>query len=451
MNQIDKLIDEFFIKAVKPVLYDNKDKIPETPNRMKVLKLNVCLKVKDSNSNNGIDSDSDSDNYDKDYDIDLQAEYLALLDRIDEAVVGVANVTEIQNQKDTYSVYYSGNKLFDTNINMPDLIEKANRHNKGGDIAESLKIEIKEWLLKKNGHKRIAQLYYYKKNHKEYKEKKEEKAYREIVNEVIGKETVKYFTKATLRMVEKHTSKVVGCAIRASYDELCAYENIAERYRFSEEEYVIYIDKLTNYHVCIEKEDICRQGAYYSMVRNGAEDKDYISLSDCFKFYAETVDMIKMKLLGTNYDYLDCSLDTYKRYFRGVFTVVAGFKKDTVDNLRQEVNKSNIIFCGIVHKLNEMIALLMLMTKRDKDFYKKESYSRFTFINNSSQLSVVKGVMNIYEEIIRIRIEEDIGANSFITENKLLAQEEIKIIESANAETVNLLDKIPDIENFQAK
>lgn len=449
MNEIDKLIDEFFNKAVNPVLYDNKDKIPETPNRMKILKLNVCLRVKDSNSNNN--KDINSDNYDKDYDIDLQAEYLALLDKIDEAVVGVANVTETQKQKDTYSVYYSGNELFDTNINMPNLVEKAKRHNNGGDIAESLKIEIKEWLLKKNGHKRIAQLYYYKKNHKEYKEKKEEKAYREIVNEVIGKETDKYFTKATLRKVEKRTKEVVGCAIRASYDKLCDYKNIAEIYRFSEEEYVSYIDRLTNYHVCIEEEDRCQEGTYYSMVCNDAEDKEYIPLSDCYKFFLDTVKTIKSKVVGANYDYLNCSLDTYKRYFRGVFTVVAGFKKDTVDNLRQEVNKSDIIFSGIVRKLNEMIVLLMLMTKSDKDFYKKESYSRFIFINNASQFSVVKGVITIYEEIIRIRIEGHIGANSFISNNKLLAQEEIKIIESANVEIVNLLDKISDIENFQAK
>lgn len=426
--EIKNSINKFFEKAAKSLIRNFANKLSESDRdkELKKILLEIIL----------------IENYPA---IDVQNEYLELLDDIDKLVYGK------KDENNSYVNYYKGNELFETDVNISDIIEKVKQSSNSGDMAESLKEEVKKRLIKKNGYRRIAQLYYYKKNHKKYKEKQVEKAYREIVNEVIEKNENNYFSLTLAQKIEKRTKKIVGCAIRASYDKICSYKHIPENYKFSEECYVAYVDNLTYFHICIGKEDVDCHSMYYSIVLKCAESLESVSLSECHKIFLNTVKQIKQKLVGENHGYLDCQLDAYKRYFRGVVTVTSGFNKETVDDLRKEIGEKNFITGNLVYKLNEAIVLLMLITKNDKDFFKKNNYSRFIFINNIAQLAVVKNIMKIYNDIITLRLREEEKVNMFIRQHRLYDEKEIEIIMSADVEIDGLLDKIEIIENHQAR
>ena len=234
MSEINKIIDDFFEAAAKSIMRNIADVLLENPRKNKGLKQNILDVIVAKGYST----------------IEVQEKYLELLDEIDRLVYG-----EI-DKKNSYVNYYKGNELFQTGVNISDIIEKVKQNSDSGDMAESLKEEVRKKLLEKNGYRRIAQLYYYKKNHKKYKEKQVEKAYREIVNEVIKKNENNYFSLTMAQKIEKRTKKIVGCAIRASYDKICSYKHIPENYKFSEECYVAYVDNLTYFHICIGKEDV---------------------------------------------------------------------------------------------------------------------------------------------------------------------------------------------------
>ena len=157
MSEINKIIDNFFEEAAWTIMYDNRKCFADLKEKWvaDLTLTNECPLISE-----------------------IQEEYLKLLDDIDKLVYGKID------ENNSYVSYYKGNELFQTDVNISDIIEKVKQSSNSGDMAESLKEEVRKKLLEKNGYRRIAQLYYYKKNHRRYEEELE-KAYREIVSHVI--------------------------------------------------------------------------------------------------------------------------------------------------------------------------------------------------------------------------------------------------------------------------
>lgn len=408
MGEINKIIDDFFEDAAWTLVCGKEKEIYGESTEEKIVKkfvLTATLRRFD----------------------DIQTGYLSMLDDIDKLVCDKID------EKNSYVSYYKDKALLKTDVNVSGIIEELKHNCDGSEISEKLVDRIKKALLKKNGYKRIAQIYHYKKNHKSY-EKMFEKTYREIVNEVIGKDKEYFFTINAVQEIEKRTKEIVGSAVKNAYDKICGYKHIPEKYKLNKEDYVLYMDRFTVPYVCIANDSQCFPCAYYDKVYSDCQAAEYLDLAKCYEDFSFRAKSIKSKLSEDEYSFLENNmLYTYKRYFKGVFSYIAGFDENTIDGLREENDGRRIISLNMMKEINLTIIMLMLITKKDKDFYKKENCSRFSTINNPAHLTVVKKSIQLYRELIKVAIIDEKAAERFINKHELSAdKEELRIIESVD-------------------
>lgn len=408
MSEINKIIDNFFEDAAWTLVCGKEKEIYAETTEEKIVKkfvLTATLRRFD----------------------DIQTGYLSMLDDIDKLVCDKID------EKNSYVSYYKDKQLFKADVNVSGIIEELKHNHDSGEISEKLVDRVKKALLKKNGYKRIAQLYHYKKNHKSY-EKMFEKTYREIVNGVIEKDKEYFFTINAVQEIEKRTKEIVGSAVKNAYDKICGYKHIPEKYKLNKEDYVLYMDRFTVPYTCIANDSQCFPCAYYDKVYNDCQAAEYLDLAKCHEDFSFIAESVKLKIPENKHVFLKSNtLHTYKRYFKGVFSYISGFDEDTIDGLREENDGIRIIPLNIIKEINLTIIMLMLITKKDKDFYKKENCSRFSIINNPAHLTVVKKTIQLYRELIKFVIIDEKAAERFINKHELSAdKEELRIIESVD-------------------
>ena len=119
MSEINKIIDDFFEAAAKSIMRNIADVLLENPRKNKGLKQNILDVIVAKGYST----------------IEVQEKYLELLDEIDRLVYG-----EI-DKNNSYVSYYKNKKLFETDINISDIVEKVKHSSNSGDMAESLKEE----------------------------------------------------------------------------------------------------------------------------------------------------------------------------------------------------------------------------------------------------------------------------------------------------------------------
>lgn len=193
----------------------------------------------------------------------------------------------------------------------------------------------------------------------------------------------------------------------------------------------------------IMQKDLKPKNIYHDLIDVELGEYYFIDLSKCYRIFKEITKKLKAMLPKEKMElkkYFDVGIDAYKRYFKGVFSMVSGFKEITVEGFRDATGR-RFIPKHIAKDINYVIIMLMLMTKRDNDFYKKVKYSRFQLINNPVELSVVKKAIELYEIMFVSALEECIAENKdekifqFIESCQLIDNSgEIKIIREANVD-----------------
>ena len=411
MSEINKIIDKFFEEAAWTIMYDNRKCFADLKGKW----------VADLFLTNEYP-----------YTSDIQGEYLKLFDGIDKLVYGKID------EKNSYVSYYKGNELFETDVNISDIIGKIKQSSNSGDMAESLKEEVKKRLLKKNGYRRIAQLYYYKKNHKWYEEDVEE-AYREVIVEIIDGDEENCFIVTVCRKVESRTQEIVGCAIRASYDEISKNECIPREYVPSEEDYIAHINNSTPIYAHMSDDDSGCETPYYDAIMFVSRDSAFISIYKCEKDFETIIDNLAnhKSLFGNQkrFDKLIVTSDkTYVRYFHNTFSYILGYDNKMMEDIINTRKSPKFIFYMISKDLNRILSMLIYMTNGNKTHYGEKTFSRFSIINNLTELLVVKAAIKIFDIMINSAIDNESVRNEII--NRHVKREAISEIELIKETTI---------------
>lgn len=390
MSEINKIIDNFFEEAAWTIMYDNRKCFADLKEKWvaDLTLTNECPLISE-----------------------IQEEYLKLLDDIDKLVYGKID------ENNSYVSYYKGNELFQTDVNISDIIEKVKQSSNSGDMAESLKEEVRKRLLEKNGYRRIAQLYYYKKNHKWY-EKEVEEAYREIVDSVIGKYDVATFAVVELtdEEIKDRTEKQVENVINETYINVYENKNLNREYVLPKEEFKKTCeDDIFNYIYSNTVKEYNKEGwycfkKYAGIIKERIEKCQYYSLSTCFESYKSSIS--DCKILSTS---------SYERFFKRTITAMAGF---SYAEIAEEFTFGNhFVLKTITEDLNDCIDYISKKFDRLKylvpegdviiknadgetEFEKVEITCITQLINSYTDLHVLCKLMEVYLQIIIARNKE---------------------------------------------
>lgn len=376
MSKVNMIIEEFYEKAAKSILSDSVNGLPEDTAQNKKIKLDVLVEK----------------NYKH---INIQKEFLKMLDNIDIEVFGTVD------ESNSYVKYYKGYKLLDESIDVTEIIGKVIKKNGGSITGKSVITEIKKELLEKNSYMRIAELYYYKKNDKWYEQEVEE-AFREVVDDTIGKrdkDTV-MFSVNIEDVIKEKTQNHVDKLIDDIYEKVYLNENLKEKYRITIDEFkkrceqtvfnYIY-DNVAAKHPKPTNNSIF--GKYAVIINTRIRSNQYYTLPECYAEYKMQIEtpIIKNK-------------SSYERFYKCTVTALAGFNyAELADELEF---KNHFILNTMVKELNIIIKYLSEKMGKVKylidvkDVIMKEGDNTGTF--RKLDIKDIKKYINSIEDINRI-------------------------------------------------
>ena len=382
MSEINKIIDNFFEEAAWTIMYDNRKCFADLKEKWvaDLTLTNECPLISE-----------------------IQEEYLKLLDDIDKLVYGKID------ENNSYVSYYKNKELFETDINISDIVEKVKQSSNSGDMAESLKEEVRKKLLEKNGYRRIAQLYYYKKNHKWYAEELE-KAYREVIVEIIDGDEENCFIVPVCRKVESRTQEIVGCAANAAYFDIY-HDDVSDKYKPNIEDYIADINSNTPLCVMAVNNSTKPVYKYYKNVIDIIDDSQRISIGASCEDLCQIADLYEnklniIKLKGKKEkEEAGVSRRKYDDFFKLIFTNIAGYDYYNINRLCNNKFQNKFILKTMSNDLNYILLALLTMAGGNKEEYKNKKFSRFVLINDVIDYGIVREAIIIYRSLIKAAIK----------------------------------------------
>jgi len=400
MSEINKIIDNFFEAAAKSIMRNIADVLLENPRKNKGLKQNILDVIVAKGYST----------------IEVQEKYLELLDEIDRLVYG-----EI-DKKNSYVNYYKDNELFETDINISDIIEKVKKSSNRGDIVESLKEDVKKRLLEKNGYRRIAQLYYYKKNHKWYEEELE-KAYREIVSHVIKRKRLieKIITVENDKRIREITQKVVYHQAEKEYESIYGNPQLPKEYKVRKSAYYSELNNQSALFICKVSDNYLenRFQKYKNELSGIIETILFLSLEECYDEYKKEYGAVSNHVMNKS---------VFRRFFSLTLMGIAGFEFNSKNTLTYDLRGKFILkeLCPLLSCLVQYYNELYGKAKDVKRMYYDSEFTRFKIINSLKEFCAASYTLELFVTILATRAKDDIS-----WKNALLLPEEAEVIYSA--------------------
>ncbi|MBQ9949001.1 MAG: hypothetical protein IJO91_11500 [Oscillospiraceae bacterium] len=307
--------------------------------------------------------------------------FYSMLDDISADIRGNSD-TDVQS----YGEYYKGTDIIDWDGIIANaersLSGKISKCKHSDDSQKRLVEKTAQKLAGKVGISRIAEIIYYKENHRYY-DKTVESAYTEVV-EAVAQDSNDILSKRMYKKVQKTTSEITSAAAQQVYESVYDKPMLKEKYKPSLDKFAGYVSD-TPYYLATTNMAKKRKlkmwydkKEYYKKVVEDFDEGQYISWESCFKDKKDRIPFAKNTFLAyvRRYipDLLGISNNLYVFFFgnyRGKYVA-----KIISDELVDIVIECNAMFssCGKRRKVDSSFMLVNSMDDLVNFNYVVETY-----------------------------------------------------------------------------
>jgi len=371
MDSIKTLIDHTYKNLAASLFVEHYNGNPPTRKAIKKLYFDISTGVSD-------------------YGIDDSSKILyIMLDEIDRMIYSEAPKIE-----KSYVDYYEGTNAVEFKINIGQLIKD---HIDGKGLIDAIQSE----LFAQNGYIRVAELFYYKKNHRYY-DGRLEKVYREIVDSIVSDDVDNIIAIDTSEEVHGLTQQIISSAAEDVYNNLYGNKAVPSKYKPTSKKYLRWINEdtplyaITTYKGYPEK---LFTKEYYDTVKADIKKSQFLPITKVNKrlvlepstYYPNGIEALSAKAQAE-------SLVTRMLPLAGIHISVFGMKVDEYIPIipKTMVNDFNKCFAGIFRLFAEKKTIKEILPDgRVKRGDKIHFESRLELINKPEDFIIVDDAIKV--------------------------------------------------------
>lgn len=296
-----------------------------------------------------------------------------------------------------YGEYYKGTDIIDWDGIIANaersLSGKISKCKHSDDSQKRLVEKTAQKLAGKVGISRIAEIIYYKENHRYY-DKTVETEYTEVV-ETVAQDSNDILSKSMYKKVQKTTSEITSSAAQQVYESVYDKSVVKDKYKLSWEQFVSNVDDIPYYFDATPKTNKYSikpqyEGMlYYKNTKKRKEEKDFKSWSSCFEY-------VKSKI--------SISENTYLKYVRDYIPNLLGINNAYIEYFLGNYY-GEYVSITIYKELNDIIILCNeLFSKRGRS---RKYSSAFMLVNSIDDVIDFNYIAETFMQMIALRLNPD--------------------------------------------